>query len=362
MARGFNSSASILRNLADGTDINDIWSEFIAALELANQQRSAVMDLFTFRTTARAESVLQSPKGTAEFEEASEYGVPQSQRAEQAVEHMGFTFKWFDLATRYTWQYLAEASQSQVAALHNSAIEADNRLVFKTVLRRLFNPTQGANEDGTPVYGLWNGTDGKTPPDYEGNTFFAAHNHYQVSTGSTLAPADVETLVDNVFHHGYGDGDGQTLVVLANPSDAEDIASWRAGTGGATYDFIPSDDAPPFLTNETLVGQRPSGSYNGLKVIGQYGRALIVETYLMPVGYLVSVATGGSDSPRNPVALREHTTASLRGLQLVKGRDSDYPLIDSYYVHGLGTGVRNRGAAAVLQVAAGSTYTPPSDF
>ncbi|QCC76711.1 hypothetical protein E2C04_04805 [Nocardioides daphniae] len=348
-----------MKVLADGTDINSIWDEFISTLDLANQKRSALVDLFTFQTTAKGETVLQTPGGTSDFEEASEYGVPKGARLEAGMLPMGYTFKWYDLATRFTWKYLADASANQVAAVHNGALEADNRLTFKAIMNRLFSNVNGVNEDGTTVYSLWNGTDGKAPPEHNGSTFPSTHSHYLTTGTAALAPADVEVLVDTVKHHGYGDGDGQTLVVLANPEEADVIAGFRSGSG-AKFDFIASDDAPPYLTAETLVGSRPSGQFNGLKVLGQYGYALIVSNPLIPAGYVACLATGGSNSERNPIAFREHVQTSLQGLRIVKGKTPDYPLIDSYYNRGFGVGVRHRGAAAVLQVTTNASYTAPT--
>lgn len=356
MARGYAVAADVIKTTADGTDLNSIWDEFNSTIEIANAKRSALVELFCFRTTLKGETVLQSPTGSADFEDASEFGVPTALRAEASLLPMGYTFKWKDLATRYTWQYLADASTAEVTALHNAALEADNRLVFKTVMSRLFDPTQGVNEDGTPVYGLWTGTDGQKPPTYNGNEFSELHSHYLTSGSTTLDPADVEQLAATVLHHGYGDDDDSELIVLVNPTEGETIASWRAGVNGAKFDFIPSVAAPPFLTTETLVGGRPVGSYAGLKVLGQYGRALIAESYLMPLGYLAALANDGLNSDRNPVALREH--ARRQGLQIVRGNNAEYPLQDSYYIHGVGAGVRHRGAAAVMKVTTGS-YTAP---
>lgn len=358
MARGINSSADVLRTLADGTDLNEIWREFSETIDLANAKRSALVDLFTFRTTRPGDSVLQAPEGTSEFEDASEYGVPQSQRIEAATLSMGYTFKWKDMATRYTWQFLADASSEQVNALHNSALAADNRLVFRTIMNRLFNPAASVNEQQTPVYGLWNGTDGQGPPPHDGETWSTTHSHYLTTESLTLAPLDVEQLTETVREHGYGNGDGQRLIILAHPEQADVIAGWRAGVGGAAFDFIPSADAPAYLTTEFLVGERPPGQFEGLPVRGSYGRALIVESSLMPRTYVAALATGGANSDRNPIGLREHAT--LSGLRLVRGSTPSYPILDAYYIHGLGAGTRHRGAAAILQVTNSATYTAPT--
>ena len=104
------------------------------------------------------------------------------------------------------------------------------------------------------------------------------------------------------------------------------------------------------------------GTVNGLTVVGRYGSWLIVEEDYIPVGYMVGFATGGELNATNPVGIREHQNASLRGLRLVKGREPDYPLIDSFYNRGFGTGVRHRGAGVVMQVTAAGAYTIPAAY
>lgn len=354
MARGYNASGDVA-TLRDGTDMAQVWAEFQQVLKLANDQRGALVNLLTFRTTAKSDVVLQSPVGTAEFEEASEFGVPEGSRAEAATVELGYDFKWHDFATRYTWQFLADATSEQVASLHAAAISSDSRLVHRTVLRALFNNTSRAHAstDAT-IRPLWNG-DGSAIPEYNGDTFSPTHTHYTTTGSVNLTPADVELLQEQVLHHGYGDGDGSQLVILCGREWADTMAGWRAGIDGASFDYVSSDNAVPYLTTEQLVGARPAGQFDGMKIAGQYGHALIAPTSLVPRDYLACVAVG-STTP--VIGLREHPRKT--GLLLIEGRQPSYPLQDSYYVHGVGAEVRQRGGAAVLQVTASADYTAPS--
>lgn len=356
MARGYNAFGDILKATIDGQDLNALWSEFQQTLQLQNDARTALASLFTFNTTLASELVPQS-LGSDDFEEASEYGVPQGLRNDAALVKVGYPHKWFDKATRFTWKFLSHATAAQVSAIHASALAADNRLVFRNVLDRAFNPVQTVNEDGTPVLGFWNGVNG-TPPEYNGDTFSATHNHYMTTGSALLESGDVDTLVDTVEHHGYGlRQNGDRVIILANPVEADVIAGYRVSTG-ATYDFIPSTDAPAFITSETIEGDRPPGSFNGLRVIGAYGDAWVVSDRQIPIGYVVALATGGANSERNPMGFRQAPQPGLQGLIQIPG-DRDYPLIDSYYTRGFGVGVRSRGAGAVMQVTANAAYTAP---
>ncbi|WP_068433325.1 hypothetical protein [Piscicoccus intestinalis] len=72
------------------------------------------------------------------------------------------------------------------------------------------------------------------------------------------------------------------------------------------------------------------------------------------------MATSGANSDRNPLAFRQHVRREYQGLRQIPGPNGQYPLAESYYSRGFGVGVRHRGAAAVMQVTASTTYTPPS--
>ena len=223
----------------------------------------------------------------------------------------------------------------------------------------LTSTSPGANEDGVPVKPLWNG-DGSVPPEFAGDTFSDTHSHYMTSGTTSFDPADLEILIEQVRHHGYGlKMNDDNLVVLLNPQESKVVQGFRAGVNGASYDFIPSTAAAAFITDETIVGERPAGEFNGLAVVGSYADALLVENPYVPAQYAVSVAAGGANSERNRLAFRQHKRPELKGLKQIPG-GGDYPLIDSYYVRGCRVGVRHRGAAAVMQVTASGSYTPPS--
>ena len=363
MARGYNSTGDI-RYTSDGRDLNEIYNEFQETIRIANAERQRLIDLVTFSVTNPVEEVAQF--GSEDFEEASEYGVPKGVRPAPEVLSLGYTFKWYDLAARYTWQFLADASTAQVEANHAMALDADNRLLFREVMKTLFRDTnrnadiRGQNFN---VYAFWN-ADGTVPPPYKSNTFDGTHTHYRVTGAATVASADLDEVINDFKSHGYGPENGTTMFSMVNVAQADVIRGFRVSTG-AKYDFIPAQGQPGLLLPQSyeLVGQgQVSSTFRGMNVIGSYGPLLIIEEDYVPAGYLVHLASGGTQNLQNPVGLREHANAGLRGLRLVKGRDVDYPLIDSYYVRGFGTGIRQRGAGLIQQVKASGSYEIPAAF
>jgi hypothetical protein len=386
---GYQTQGDVVQKLPDGTDLNDLWAEFQATLNVFNEHRQTLVDFLTFPVTNNVESV---PQGTTvDFETASEFGIPKGVGTKINYFQMGYDFEWYDVATRYTWKFLLEADARQVEMIHQQILEGDNRNIFNKVMNALFrntNRTASISGNNYNVYSLYNGSlaAAEVPPPYKSNTFDTTHNHYL--TTNLAAPVEpsnqlhsngvvdatkngVEQMMDHLRHHGYGESEGATMIMLVNKQEADVIRLWRLGAAGnlyrAHYDFVPSNSAAPMilpnaLLGAGLLGQQPPSSIGGLPVVGSYGPVLVVQEDYIPPGYILMFATGGTAGTPNPVGLREHANATARGLQLLPGNQSGYPLQDSYYRRGFGTGIRQRGAAVIMQVVTGTTYTIPTQY
>jgi hypothetical protein len=180
-------------------------------------------------------------------------------------------------------------------------------------------------------------------------------------------------VIDDFASHGYTKQDGYRLVVMVNTALGNSIRNFRSAVnavqavGGnyGRFDFIPAQGQPGQIIPQTttVIGQSPvANSLNGLTVIGSYGDLLIVVDDWLPTDYLFAFATGGVENLNNPIGLREHANTNLRGLRLVKGRNADYPLIDSFWAAGFGTGVRQRGGGIVVQLSNAGSYSAPAIY
>ena len=144
--------------------------------------------------------------------------MPKALRATGDAYHMGYTFKWYDVAARFTWQYLADASAVEVESVHNAVLDADSRNVFKEIMRTLFrNTNRLANIKGQNynVYTFWNG-DGMVPPPYKNNTFDGSHTHFRSSGAANLDSGDVEEMIADLKSHGYSAENGTDLALFVN--------------------------------------------------------------------------------------------------------------------------------------------------
>lgn len=363
-ARGYNAAADLVTQTQDGFDLNALWDEFQATMAEQNRERQVMIDFMTFPVTDPIERVPQI--SGADFEKASEYGEPVGIRPATAYFTLGYDLDWYDLAARFTWKFLADAPRSQVDAINAMALEADNRLIFTKVMDTLFNPTNRlADINGLQdvnVYSLYNG-DGTVPPKFKSNTFDGNHTHFLTTGATVVDSADIDAMYEHLVHHGYSKTNGMTVALLCNRRETTVIKTFRV-TAGDSNDFIPATGQPGMFlpADVSLLGGQPSNSYRGLNVVGSYGDVLIVEEDTIPSTYMTMIATGGRANLNNPVGLREHSNTSLRGLRLVKGPNPDYPLIDSFYNRGFGTGIRQRGGAVVAQVTASPTYAKPNAF
>lgn len=378
-AQGFNSEGDVPTTTADGVDINQVWADYQRTLQLLRDQRDPLIALLS-RIVTVSHDQIGAIGGTAAFEEASEFGEPVGMRVSAVPILRGYPFKWWDLAARYTWRFLLKATQAQLDAINNAAMEADNRLIYDHIMRCVYNNANGINDEGQTVHKFWNGVSvgGETPPAYKTNTFTATHNHYLASNdadfvakGDPAGPTlGLEDMYEHLRHHGYSLDNGYRVIAIMNSLQTAVARTWRAGvtpagaTQPATYDFIPATNQPGLLLGQTQssigITQVSQNAVPGLNTVGSYGNILIVEDDMAPAGYPFMFATGGPESLNNPIVMREDPR--LQGVSLVKGRTPDYPLIDSFYTHGLGAGVRNKGGGVVLRIVAGTTYAPPTQY
>jgi len=370
---GYLTGGDVVQQTTDGVDVNELWSEFQQVLAIYNERRARLIELITFPVQQLIETVPQVGEST--FEEASEFGVPRAIRAELSYFQLAYDFRDYDLATRYTWRFLRDADRRQVEAIHQQALNADSRLIFKKVMEALWNKENrqaDINRQNYTVFALYNG-DGTIPPKYKDIEFDGNHSHYMTSGAAVIDSEDIENMYEHIAHHGYGIEAGTTFVALCNRDEIKEIRTWRIGEengeSGATaqYDFIPAPNQPAqIVPNEAgLLGTQPPTSWNGLPVIGSYAGILIVEEQYIPSGYVLLLGSGGEGDLQNPVGLREHANTAYRGLRLIPGNQQAYPLVDSYYARAFGTGIRQRGGAVIMMVGGdgtSATYEAPEQY
>jgi len=366
---GILTQGDLVTVTADGVDLNALWNAFSESTAIYNEAMDALIQLLTYPVDIPIEPVVQI--GEMTFEEATEIGVPRAAGLPIEVFQMGYDLRHYDKRNAYTWMFLADADARQVEAIHEAILWADKRLVFRKVMEAVFdNRTRRANirNQAYNVYPLYNG-EGIAPPRFKNNVFDETHNHYQISHNSVVDSSDLEDLMELIAEHGYSPQAGTQFLLLANKAETDVIRTFRRGvvnnnTVTAGYDFIPSPTQPAMMlpNAEGLLGNQPAPFFGGLPVIGSYGFWNIVEEDYVPAGYLSGFGYGGAFALSNPVGLRQHQNPAMQGLRIIAGNQQRYPLVDGFYARSFGTGVRQRGGAAIMQIKASGTYDIPAIY
>ena len=330
----------------DGQPIDEIWNEMQTRIAVFNQHSLAMIGLFSY-TVDRAQDRV-GVYANADFEEATEFGRPNKIRLQYVKR--AFPLDHYDLGYGFTQEFLDDARSDDIRNLAGTAENAWNNTRMDLVLGALFNNTNGTDEDGLVSKRLYN-NDGEIPPAYRRWTHVGTHTHYLASGAATLTKENFGTLQGHLTHHGYGEN-GETLIVLVNEAE---MATVRAFTN-----FVPSTSSSvPVVVNGQIVAQPSTSLPGGLRAEGTVGKLKVVEDNGIPAGYVVAFATGGLFAAQNVIGLRVHANASARGLRLVEGPKTRYPLVDAVYDGYAGAAVRHRGAAVVMEATAGA-YSVPS--
>jgi len=335
----------------DGQSFESIWTDLNRRLALFNKNANRMVSLLTFPVD-RAQDRVAVP-WMPEFEEATEFGRPAKVRFQTIFR--GFPLAHFDLGYGFTQEYIDIARAGEIRAIQVQAESAYWGLQMRTAMNALFDDDPPASLEGVAVKALYN-ADGEVPPNYRRITFDGTHTHYLTSNGASFDAADLAVIEDHLVHHGYGDsslgGAGGTIFLHVNRAN---LAVVRGLT-----EFVPAASATvPVIVDGQVIGMQRSGDF-GMSPEGYVGQMVVVQNNEIPVGYLLATVSGGAFNDQNVVGMRRHDNPSARGLRLIEGNNRRYPLIDSVYDCYMGAGIRHRGAAVVMQIVTGTTYTPPT--
>jgi hypothetical protein len=361
---GYNETADLLTRTVDGVPLDDLYNEVIETLRLLNATRAPLINWLTFPVTVPFEQIM--PHVQEDFEEADEFGQPVGIRLGRPWS-MGYDMRYFDLGIRYTFRFLGRAPASEIRALNNTALDADQRLMLKTVLTQIFtNVTRQATLEDTgtvvSVYPFYNGDVAAlpvAPPAWKSYTHLTTHTHYLPSGGAAVVSGDLDDMFDHIYHHGYIQT-GSKVFLIASRALCKTIRTFRVATSDS-YDFFPVVSDAGARMFGTLIGQLPGTVATGLEGfpghIGDYGPIHVIEEDLVPAGYMVMWVSGGPKDQGNPVGIREHENPPLRGLKLIPQFER-YPLREAFYHHALGSGTRYPGKGVVMKIGTGA-YTAP---
>lgn len=276
------------------------------------------------------------------FEDATEYGQPDGQRAETSGHMLPIKIK--DRKMGWTYLWLQEARRSAIDADIASLIEDAKNAWEKAIFTRLFKLEEetgklnglGAGGVSVPFCDGGIGTIAFTPvakPD-RGGTFLSSHSHFLRLNGITQA--NLETAVKHIWEHGH-DGPFDLIVSLA------DLASWT-NTSNVTGYVAKADSSIMYGNNVNLanVGDFYIG---GVKT--EYGFCRLYASGRIPTGYWSVVKVYGQQDQRNALRVRWDELFGF-GVKLITEKVGQYPIEGAIGMMKFGVGVGEDRTAAVL--------------
>lgn len=337
MAKG-TFSLELLTQTRDGVPLDKVWADLQEGLRVYNEQSIAIADLLVRRTS---EKTVAYPVGQMSFQRATQFAPPDRQRVGWAS--FDVPMAKYDLGLMFTWQFLKEATQTQIDAFHAEAMRADKDNVIKAMLQRALMMENETETSGGITYtypGFCNGS-GYTPPAYKGKTFSSSHNHYLRYAAASLDDG-IKAMKDTLIEHGH---DGNRILFIST----SDESSVRACTN-----FIAAAQALIQPASTTAIA-KVAGDYIGVI----HGFQVQVCGW-MPQYYYFGFNSYGVNSIQNPLIWRFMDEYGDGLLLVNEDPGAKYPLINSYYFRALGIGVQSRTNGVAMYIAASGNYVTPT--
>jgi len=327
----------------DLVDLNTVYYKTV----VPSVDRYNNYDFYPFRETLCStgdESYLRFPLNRITFAAVGEAEVPSASSLKWG--RFKATTSKTGAAFGYTFDFLKDASTSQIDDIQTEIYNADRNAIMNNVLNACF--------DGDTSRGFYNTyfdteadmkaySNEGAPPSYGQNTFTAAHTHYVPLGAVTITLTNITSAKHHLAEHGAV----SKLVAFINSQEVEvfeNLAGWNYATT-ATYLF------PNPIIDKTAIE-------------GFQSRWLGIDFFVteaVPAGYVMIVDVGSGGGYNKPVKFIEPNNASFRGLKVIDGNTvKDYPIIDSYFLRWMGSKVFRRGAGIVLQATSDASYETPT--
>jgi hypothetical protein len=317
----------------DNVDYNEIWNNFITpGVERYNEKDKTDLEaLLAVWDDEQIKKYLVSQGNT--FKKLAHIEQPDRQKMAKG-KFQGLSEK-FGTGFSFDEDFLKDAKEQDILDYQADLLEQDRDNIRLALLKTcMLTSTDGF------FNGSFESNEGITaPPKYGANTFAAGHTHYITVGATTLDLGFCATARKHIREHGFQ----ERLVGFVNSTDEEAVTKMLMPTSSSVKVSNP-------LTDQVAVEG----------YINRAGGIDWVSTELMPAGWGLVVATNPAVARRKPVRLIWPTNASFRGLRIIKGSDSDWPIRDAYYSRFMGAKVFHRAAGIAFQLTANASYTNPA--
>jgi hypothetical protein len=321
-----------------------------ARLTWLNEQVSSQMGLFC--ETSQDVRRIWGHSEHMEMMEVDELGVARTQKDKGGVE-IDFPLRKFSISTGFTADFIARATPADLAGkalgVQTAYLERiRNELAFAVFGKANYKFVDWLGDGTTLAVKAFLNADGAAVPSApDGTAFATTHQHYNGTSGATLAYGDIDTLIANVTEHqlkGIG-----LFINVADVATLVGLASTKFTALTLAVVAVPGRTSGTVQTAD--VEDDPAN-----KLVGYWAGYPVYTRSWVPDNYYVAMATG---SPEKPLVHRVDKFAGLNGLRLV-AQTGMHPLTAQTWEAEIGFGAWGRNAAAILKGDAQTTYANPS--
>jgi hypothetical protein len=355
---GWDATALQNYRLSDGTTIATVQAQLNAALTALNGELFGGLwgGLVSFTDRPDLEYRIGGSNG---FEEHTEYGRPDSKRAD--IEGHMLPYKKYDRGLGWTWDYLEDARLEQIQADIADAVKDARDLWRQKLLARLLKrgDDSGAN-NGLGSGGLSPGfatTAGSTgvdyvPPSYGGTAFANTHEHYVAIAGGAWTNAVFIDAKAELMEHGHL----APYIFLISSVDAAEVSALTDFTPAAMTNirYGITTDLATISMDEIAPGVYPIGVIHDFVVYVVPG---------MPEHYGFGYKSYGNLSQRNPLRVRTTRGMSRPAVMAAPDPRNGSPAHPLQYMmlqfrFGVGVADRTNGTARYVNNATWADGTP----
>lgn len=349
-----------------GATAQEIITRAATVIGTVNERLAAKYAGLTYRTRLAYGRYGQGEGSNIATPVSSEFKLPDPVHAGQGGGHM-YPIRDYKDTNAWTPEYLRDVPDEQIDRdINLIGIRWENRIdkdILTRALTNTENPVGNAGTGWDVGWAIGSGTNvNYTPNDFGGYTFDNTHTHYYAAAGPVSAAtvtAALESLNNNLRHHGHG---GRLIAWVSDADlDAYDgIAAnkmVRIVPGGVTILPSAGGTTPMYVQPGEIPGV-PGETFGYF--VGKRGMIELRTQAKIPSGYGFVFKSYGSDSPQNPLVIREHPTQGFGMIPDPQVSKSINPYLEYILykaVHGVSA--NDRTAAAAFYIG-GATWVNPT--
>lgn len=293
------------------------------------------------------------------FEDHTEYGTPEAQRA--ATEGHMLPLKAFDRGLGWTWDYLRDARMTQIEADIADAIkDARDKWRVQLLTRLLQRGDDSGTNKGLGSSGYSPGfatTAASTnvdfiPPAYGGTSFTNTHEHYVGITGGAPTLVSMQDAKEEIREHGHEPP--YEYIIGPDHETAMRALTGFVAADNAYVQYSALQDRVSFSQAAVSPGLYPIGAIEDFRVWVMRG---------MPQYYGFGWKSYGPNSQRNPLRVRLHkgmTRPAVTAMTDPRAGNATTPIqyLMLFFEFGVGVGDRTNGTARYFNNATWADGTP----